>query len=118
MQPIVQQIREDTMLCFTVWQAKEIAKLIENSLFKDSLITKLEHRNTSLYLIGKNQESAIGLLNQKVDAQFRLHKSQSENIRLLHHQLQFQTRKLRQGRAHKIFLGIGLGAITYMAIRK
>lgn len=118
MQPIVQQLREDTMLCFTVKQAKEIAKLIQSAIYKDSLNTRLEHRNTSLYLIGKNQENTIALLNQKVEAQFRLHKNQSENMRLLHYKVDAQQKTIRKGRKHKALLGIALGAVTFMAIRK
>jgi len=116
LKPIVQQINEDTVFCFTIRQSKEIAKRIESGIYKDSIATRLELENSRLHLITQKQDSTIQTLESKVFNMDTITRNQQVNIELLNTTILAQEKKIKRGKWHKTLLGIGMGILTAIAI--
>ena len=116
LKPTVQQIKGDTLFCFTIAQSKEIAEHIERGFYQDSIASRLELENTRLYLIFNKQDSVISMLELKANNLESITRNQTVNIELLNSTIQIQKKKLKRSKLHKTLLSIGLGAAIAITI--
>lgn len=118
MTPIVQQLNEDTIFCFTIAQSKQIAQKIATTHYCDSVVTVQEEKIGLLNTLTVNKDSMITHLKWKMT---NLHIIQQNNeLSMGHYEktIQLQEKLLKRSKFHKVLLSIGLGVVTTIAIIK
>lgn len=118
LRPIVHQLQNDTVFCFKIGQARELAKLIVKGQFQDSIASRLEIENFRLFKVLEAKDSTISKLEVKALNIEQITQNQQQSMILLEKTIQAQNKQIKRTKFQRTLLGLGLGIITVVAIAK
>ncbi len=118
LRPIVHQLQNDTVFCFKIGQARELAKLIVKGQFQDSIASRLEIENFRLFKVLEAKDSTISKLEVKALNIEQITQNQQQSMVLLEKTIQAQNKQIKRTKFQRTLLGLGLGIITVVAIAK
>lgn len=117
MTPIVQELHNDTVFCFTISQSKVIAQRIEANEWCDSITIAQDELIMLFDQTIEVNDSVVGSLEQKMRHMEQISHNQEMSMVLLNKTINVQERKLKRSKTHKLLMGVGLGIMTVLVIK-
>lgn len=115
--PIVQELNDDTIFCFTISQSKVIAQRIEANEWCDSITIAQDELIMLFDQTIEVNDSVVGSLEQKMRHMEQISHNQEMSMVLLNKTINVQERKLKRSKTHKLLMGVGLGIMTVLVIK-
>lgn len=116
LQPIVQQSGNDTLFCFTLSQAKYIARQIEEKRYCDTLTVQLNRQIELQSLFISAKDSIISSQSVMLHNAASIQTNQEQQITTLQKNIQLQEQHILKNKRQKRILSVALVVIGIVAI--
>ena len=116
LKPIVQVHENDTLFCFTIPQAKQLARIVVENQYNGLLVKQLEQQSKLLTLVVASKDSSLSVMHQKAKLSELVRVNQLRVIGTQQQDLQAQAMKLRKTKKQRTLFGIALTVVTVLAI--
>jgi hypothetical protein len=116
LKPIVQRINNDTLFCFTLPQAKDIARRIVKAEYSDSIIQHLERENEVLVAVIVKKDSIIRLVEANSKLVEAINVNQEALIIGQQDALKEKKKEVRRAKRQKAVLSTVLVVVSILAV--
>ncbi len=115
LRPIVEILESDTLFCFNLPQSRELAKIITEGIYSDSIAISLSTENQRLYSLMEVKDKQISNLNATIDLKDQVTKNLDQSVISLTQHVEERDRQLRKSKRQKKWLLIGLSSLLIVA---
>lgn len=116
LKPIAQTISNEKYFCFDIQQSRFIAKRLEFSVFRDSLIENLKTKNFKTFQLLKKKDTIIFKLETKIENLTMVSNNNQIQFDALNGVISQQKKKIKRGKLERWFFGGGLLVLTGIII--